>query len=78
AWGVVAAYLLLTNGFVHIAWGIKFRTYNPGLWTAIFLFVPCAVWIFRVVSAPAWIHAIAAFLVIVLHAAIMVLARRAA
>ena len=78
AWGVVAAYLLLINGFVHIAWGLKFRTYNPGLWTGIFLFVPCAIWIFLVVPAHVAIHAIAALLVIVLHAAIIVLARRAA
>ena len=77
AWGVLAAYLLVINGFVHIVWAIRFRTYNPGLWSAILFFVPGAIWIFRTVSAPVSIHAIAAFLVIVLHAGIMVLARRA-
>ena len=78
AWGVLAAYLLAINGFVHIVWAIKFRTYNPGLWTAVFLFVPCSIWIFRMVPAPVAIQAVAALVVIVLHAAIIVLARRAA
>ena len=78
AWGVVAAYLLAINAFVHIVWAIRFRTYNPGLWTAVSLFVPCAIWIFRVEPAPVVVHAISALVVIVLHAAIMVLARRVA
>ncbi len=78
AWGVAAAYLLVINGFVHIVWAIRFRTYNPGLWTAVILFVPCAIWTFWVVPAPVAIHTIAALAVIVLHATIMVLARRAA
>ena len=77
-WGVLAGYLLAINGAVHIAWGLRFRAYNPGLWTAILLFIPCAVWIFLSVPANLTLHAVSALLVIVLHAAIMVLARRPA
>ena len=77
-WGVLAGYLLAINGVVHIAWGLRFRAYNPGLWTAILLFIPCAVWIFLAVPANLTLHAVSALLVIVLHAAIMVLARRPA
>lgn len=40
AWGVLAAYLLVVNGCVHGAWALKFRAYNPGLWTAIFSLSP--------------------------------------
>lgn len=78
AWGVVAAYLLGINGFVHIAWAVKFRTYNPGLWTAVFLFVPCAIWVFRVVPADFAMHTFSALLVLALHAVILILARRPA
>ncbi|MEO0659504.1 MAG: HXXEE domain-containing protein [Pseudomonadota bacterium] len=77
-WGVLAGYLLAINGCVHIAWALKFRAYNPGLWTALILFIPCAIWIFLAVPANLTIHVVAALLVIVLHAAIMVLARRTA
>ncbi|MEL6968113.1 MAG: HXXEE domain-containing protein [Pseudomonadota bacterium] len=77
-WGVLAGYLLAINGFVHIAWAVKFRAYNPGLWTAIALFIPGAIWIFLAVPASLTIHAASALLVVALHAAIMALARRIA
>ena len=77
-WGVLAGYLLAINAFVHTAWALKFRAYNPGLWTALALFIPCATWIFLAVPASLTIHAVSALLVVALHAAIMALARRAA
>lgn len=46
AWGVhlglglIAVYLMLINAVVHIAAAIHSRSYNPGLVTAIVLFVP--------------------------------------
>lgn len=77
-WGVLAAYLLAVNGFVHLAWAVMFRKYNPGLWTAMLLFIPLSVWIYAVTPATPTIHIVSAILVIVLHGAIMVLARRPA
>lgn len=41
--------LLLTNAIVHILHAIKFRCYNPGLWTAIFAFLPMGLWTLTVI-----------------------------
>ena len=78
SWGVLAAYLLAINGLVHLAWAIVFRKYNPGLWTAIVLFIPCAIWIFAATSATPVIHVVSVITVIVLHAGILIWARRPA
>ncbi|MEM9393031.1 MAG: HXXEE domain-containing protein [Pseudomonadota bacterium] len=77
-WGVLAAYLLAINGVVHVVWALKFRSYNPGLWTAIVLFLPGALWIFSTVNASTVTHVISAVLVIALHAGIIIAARRPA
>ena len=70
AWGVLAGYLIAVNALLHVIWAARLRRYNPGLWTAIFLFGPLAVWIFVAVAAPLMIHLAAVLAVIVLHAAI--------
>ena len=36
----IAVYLLLVNAVIHIAHAMFFRSYNPGLGTAILLFLP--------------------------------------
>lgn len=77
-WGVLAAYLLAINGFVHTVWALRFRAYNPGLWTAIALFIPCAIWIFLKVPASLTTHIVSALVVIGLHAGIMIRAGRPA
>ena len=38
--GLIAVYLMLVNAVAHIAHAVIFRSYNPGLITAIFLFLP--------------------------------------
>lgn len=38
--GLAAVYLSLVNGVIHIAGALRSRSYNPGLWTAIILFLP--------------------------------------
>jgi hypothetical protein len=38
--GLIAVYLMLINAFVHIAGAIRSRSYNPGLVTAVVLFLP--------------------------------------
>jgi hypothetical protein len=39
-WGLPAVYLVAVNALVHIAGAAASRGYNPGLWTAIALFLP--------------------------------------
>ncbi len=41
-WGLMAIYLPLVNALGHAAQGIALRRYNPGLWSAVFGFVPIA------------------------------------
>jgi len=38
--GLIAVYLTLVNAVVHLIHAVIFRSYNPGLLTAILLFVP--------------------------------------
>ncbi|MGH7434613.1 MAG: HXXEE domain-containing protein, partial [Polyangiaceae bacterium] len=42
AWGVA-----LINGVIHVASGIAFRAYNPGLLTAALFFLPLGAWMLR-------------------------------
>jgi Protein of unknown function with HXXEE motif len=44
AFGLIAVYLTAANALVHIAGAIAMRAYNPGLATAVALFVPVSVW----------------------------------
>lgn len=39
-WGLSVVYLVLVNAVAHIMAAILWREYNPGLWTALILFVP--------------------------------------
>lgn len=39
-YGLIAVYLAVVNGIVHIVHALIFRSYNPGLATAICLFLP--------------------------------------
>lgn len=41
-YGLIAVYLTLVNAVVHIVAAAATRSYNPGLGTAIFLFLPAA------------------------------------
>jgi Protein of unknown function with HXXEE motif len=42
-YGLIAVYLTLVNAVVHIVATVRFRSYNPGLGTAVFLFLPASV-----------------------------------
>lgn len=44
AWGLVAVYLTGVNALTHIAVALRRREYNPGLATALLLFVPLSIW----------------------------------
>lgn len=38
--GLIGIYLTLINGLVHLAQAVRLKRYNPGLITAVFLFLP--------------------------------------
>jgi hypothetical protein len=38
--GLIGIYLTLINGLVHLAQALRLKRYNPGLITAVFLFLP--------------------------------------
>jgi len=53
-YGLAAPYLMLVNAIVHIVGAIRSRSYNPGLVTAVLLFVPLAiVSLFAIPAGPA-------------------------
>ena len=39
-WGLTGIYLVLVNGLIHVIGAVAKRAYNPGLWTALALFLP--------------------------------------
>ncbi|GAB4513302.1 MAG: hypothetical protein Tsb0019_10510 [Roseibium sp.] len=76
AWGVVASYLMAVNALVHVAAAIRTRQGNPGLVTAIVLFLPLSAWIFAAQPAGLVQHLTGAILIVALHAAIAAWATR--
>ncbi|MGH9662824.1 MAG: HXXEE domain-containing protein [Bryobacteraceae bacterium] len=73
--GLVAVYLSLVNGVIHIGGALKERTYNPGLWTGIGLFLPLGGFTLyefaKAGHATAFQHMIGLGLAILIHAAII-------
>jgi hypothetical protein len=43
-WGLIAIYLMLVNALVHVVGAVVGRGYNPGLVTAVVLFLPLSAW----------------------------------
>ena len=70
--GVAGAYLLLVNATLHIVQGIVLRVYNPGLLTAIALFVPLGIALMVAVLPVATTlhHGVGLAVVLGVHAAI--------
>jgi len=75
-WGVVAAYLMAINALVHMVAAVRTRQYNPGLVTAIVLFLPLSAWIFAAHPASVAQNFAGAILIVGLHAAIAFRATR--
>lgn len=80
--GLIPVYLILVNAAVHVASALRSRQYNPGLITAIVLFLPIGSWVlYRFVQIGAggalW-QVIGILFALLTHAAIVVyaLARR--
>lgn len=79
-WGLVAPYAMLVNAIAHIGGAIRFRCYNPGLATALVVFLPLSiVTIWVVGSLPAVTieqHIVGLLLAIALHAAVIAMVIR--
>jgi Protein of unknown function with HXXEE motif len=74
-WALIAVYLVLVNAVVHIVHAVLFKRYNPGLVTALVLFLPLG-WITlaliqRAGGGSSTSHAIGLSSAIAIHAAIL-------
>jgi hypothetical protein len=78
--GLIAAYLMLANAVVHIVGAIRGRAYNPGLVTAIVLFLPASIATIAAIDGAGagslQDHVIGLVLAIAVHAMIVVYALR--
>lgn len=73
---LIAIYLLLLNGVIHIAQAAATRSYNPGLITAIALFIPVGGWgmaaVERSGAATPAMHATGLAAAVAIHLAIII------
>lgn len=80
--GLVAVYTTLVNAVGHVAGAAALRRYNPGLWTAIGLFLPLGTWAWRAVATASRLgvagHLMGLGVALLIHAAIVVHVRRRA
>jgi len=74
--GLVAVYLVLLNGTIHVVQAVISRGYNPGLGTAIALFLPLGVYGVAVIhqagGGTLLMHTTGAIAAIAIHVAIIV------
>jgi len=79
-WGLAAMYLPFVNAFGHVGQGIAMRRYNPGLWTAAFLFLPISggalVLVSRAVHATLAMQLTGFFTSLFVHALIIIHVKR--
>lgn len=80
--GLIAVYLTLVNGVIHIAAAVAKRAYNPGLVTSVVLFLPVGLWALVAISAAPGVgpadQAIGLGAALLIHAAIIVHVKRRA
>jgi hypothetical protein len=73
--GLIAVYLTVVNGIVHIVAALVGRLYNPGLATAAALFIPVGLWALVVLAGTPGVtildHAIGLVAALIVHAAII-------
>jgi hypothetical protein len=76
AWGLIAIYLVLVNAFVHIVHAVIFRRYNPGLATALLIFIPLGAYSLSLVQRmgqSVWMfHVVGLVFAVLIHAAILI------
>jgi len=74
-WCLIGLYLIAVNAVIHILAFVLKRKYNPGLWTAVLLFVPLSVLTLRsgAVRQATWMHhSIGLATALAIHAALVV------
>ena len=80
AFGLAMGYLTVFNGFTHVVIGIVRRSYNPGLWTSLILFLPFGSFtlyaITRASQAGIIQHAVGLGFAILIHAILIVYIRK--
>ena len=80
--GLIAVYLMLANALTHIAAAAALRRYNPGLVSAILLFLPLSLWTLWVLAHTPGVgaldHVIGLAVAVLIHVAIVVHVRRRA
>lgn len=80
--GLIAVYLTLINALVHIVGAVVQRRYNPGLATAVVLFLPVGLWALVIVSDAPGVggidHLVGVLSAILVHVAIAVHVKRRA
>lgn len=78
--GLVAVYLTLVNALTHVGAAVALRRYNPGLVTAVVLFLPVGLWALSVLSRTpgvTWVdQATGLAVALLVHAAIIVHVKR--
>jgi hypothetical protein len=71
-WGLIAVYLTLVNAIVHVVAAVRLRMYNPGLVTAVVVFLPAGLWglleVSRSAGVNAFQHGLALALAVLVHA----------
>jgi len=76
ALGLAAGYLSIVNAVAHLAAALRRREYNPGLWTAIGLFLPFGGWCIYAVARAAQAgwgdHLIGIGIAMAIHVAIII------
>lgn len=81
-WGLSMVYLVLVNAAAHLVAAVLWREYNPGLWTALALFVPLGTLALLAVARLPRVepiqHAVGIAVAVAIHAAIVVQTRRRA
>lgn len=77
SWAVIVAWLVLLNAALHIGQAALQRRYNPGLGTAILLFVPLGGAILAWVPAPREMQVQAIVLTVLMHLLMLAIGRSA-
>jgi Na+-translocating ferredoxin:NAD+ oxidoreductase RnfE subunit len=74
--GLIAVYLTLVNAVAHTVSTVVLRCYNPGLVTALVLFLPIGTWALVVIGRAPGVsttyHVIGLAVAVLIHAAIIV------
>jgi hypothetical protein len=77
-WGLAAPYLMVVNAIGHIGIGVRLRGYNPGLVSAMVLFLPLGLYSLVTIPGSVLQHAVGLVVSVLIHAWIILTVRRRA